>query len=300
MKRNRISSLVVGSLILSSCIVGACATAETPDIVASSAGGKAPGTAGSSSSGASGKSSGGSAGSIGAAGTSAAGAPAVSGAGGSGATAGGGVAGVGNSGSGGRGGSSGKGGSGGTTGGGTAGAASGGKSGSGGTIGTSGGGSGGRGGNPATGGSGVAGAANGGTGATAGSVGTGTVVKIDLSTFQPAGVGTYNSTSQTLTVMAQPFFQFPLPKTFTTGQSLAVHVTGTNNGSLGIRSWLVNTSQTTLSNLATYVGASLPSGSFTLDYTLTATDAAGLLFFKGPMSGTNIDNVTIASITITY
>jgi hypothetical protein len=56
-----------------------------------------------------------------------------------------------------------------------------------------------------------------------------------------------------------------------------------------------------LSNVVTsYVGAGLPSGSFTLDYTLTATNAAGLLFFKGPTFDSNIDDVTLSSITITY
>jgi len=126
-------------------------------------------------------------------------------------------------------------------------------------------------------------------------------VKIDLSTFQPVAAGSYNATAHTLAVVAEPFFQFPLPRTFTTGQSVAVHVAGTNNGTVGLRSWLVDSSQTTLSNVVTtYVGAGLPSGSFTLDYTLIATNSAGFLFYKGPSVGTNIDNVTISSITITY
>ncbi|MET0795482.1 MAG: hypothetical protein ABW061_28445 [Polyangiaceae bacterium] len=154
----------------------------------------------------------------------------------------------------------------------------------------------------ATAGSGGKGGATGSGGAAAGSGGTaGAGTVIDLSTFQPATSGTYNSTSHTLTVVAQPFFQFALPKTFSTGQSLAVHVTGTNSGTVGIRSWLVNGSQTTLSNVVTtYVGAGLPSGSFTLDYTLTATNAAEFLFFKGPSAGANIDNVAVSSITISY
>ena len=200
--------------------------------------------------------------------------------------------------------------SGGKGGGGAGGTASGGKGGGGAGGGGKGGGgaggtaSGGKGGSGAGGSaSGAGGVPSGGKGGTAGSggAGTGTVAELDLSTFQPVGVGTYNGTNHTLTVVAQPFFQFPLPKTFTTGQSVAVHVTGTNNGSAGIRSWLVNASQTTLSNVVTtYVAAGLPSGSFTLDYTLTATDTAGLLFYKGPSVGTNIDNVSISSITVTY
>jgi hypothetical protein len=92
-----------------------------------------------------------------------------------------------------------------------------------------------------------------------------------------------------------------LPKAFATGQSVAVHVTGTNNGTAGLRSWLVDASQTTLSNMVTtYVGPGLVSGSFTLSYTLTATNSAEFLFFKGPNFNTNIDNVTISAITVTY
>jgi hypothetical protein len=152
----------------------------------------------------------------------------------------------------------------------------------------------------AMGGAGNGGAGNGGTGGTAGT-GGGTIASIDLSTFQPASAGTYNGTSHTLTIVAQLYCQFPLPKTFMTGQSVAVHVTGTNNGTAGLRSWLVDGSQTTLSNMvSTYVGTGLPSGSFTLDYTLTATNSAGLLFYKGPTFDTNIDNVVISSITVSY
>jgi hypothetical protein len=52
--------------------------------------------------------------------------------------------------------------------------------------------------------------------------------------------------------------------------------------------------------VTTYVGAGLVSGSFTLNYTLTATNSAEFLFFKGPTFNTNIDNVTISAITVTY
>jgi len=268
MKCNRIRGLVFGTLVLSSCSMAACATALDNAVGGPSEGVSGHSTAGTSGSGAS------------EGGTAGAGVAGATG----GANAGG-ATGTGGAASGGKGG--GGAGGGGKGGGGAGGTASGGKGGSG------------AGGSA----SGAGGVPSGGKGGTAGSggAGTGTVAELDLSTFQPVGVGTYNGTNHTLTVVAQPFFQFPLPKTFTTGQSVAVHVTGTNNGSAGIRSWLVNASQTTLSNVVTtYVAAGLPSGSFTLDYTLTATDTAGLLFYKGPSVGTNIDNVSISSITVTY
>ncbi|MEI9938353.1 MAG: hypothetical protein WDO69_14120 [Pseudomonadota bacterium] len=294
MKRNQIGSLVFGTLVLSSCYLAACAVGVDNSAIGPGAGESGLSTAGAGDSGVSGASDGGPAGSTGAAGRSAGGASAgtsaggATGAGGKGA---GGATGAGGKGAGGATGAGGKG-AGGATGAGGKGA--GGATGAGGK---------GAGGATGAGGSGVGGAtgAAGKGGGTAGTGGAGTTNAIDLSTFQPVSAGTYNGTTHTLAVVAQVFFQFPLPHTFTTGQSLAVHVVGTNNGTAGLRSWLVDSSQTTLSNVVTtYVGAGLPSGSFTLDYTLTATGSAGLLFYKGPSFGTNIDSVTISSISVTY
>ena len=107
----------------------------------------------------------------------------------------------------------------------------------------------------------------------------------------------------TLTVVDQPFVSFPLSQTLCSGQSVVVHATGVNNGTAGLRSWLIDGAQSTNSNVVTaYVGTSLPSGSFTLDYTLTvlADKTAGFLFIKGPVYGTNIDNIIISTITVTY
>jgi len=149
-------------------------------------------------------------------------------------------------------------------------------------------------------------ATGGDTSATGGSPGTGgstatSAIAIDLSTFLPISAGTYDGTAMTLTVVNQTYVQFPLSQALSTGQTLTVHVTGVNNGTAGLRSWLVNTTQATSSNaVTTYVGAGLPSGSFTLDYVLTATGSAGYLFIKGPAYGTNIDSIVISSVTVTY
>lgn len=42
------------------------------------------------------------------------------------------------------------------------------------------------------------------------------------------------------------------------------------------------------------------AGRAALDYTLTATNAVGFLFYKGPTFDTDIDSVSISSITISY
>jgi hypothetical protein len=270
LKRNRIGGLVFGTLVLSTCFLVACAVGEEPPLNPATGGsGQSSGSAGSATSGAA------HGGSTGTAGTSAGGASA-------GTAAGGGTSGGDKGGDGGSG-SDGTGGKDGGTGGNGGGAGSGGNGGS------------------ATGGvGGAAGAGGTGGGGTAGA-GAGTTVNIDLSTYQPVSAGSYSAANQTLAVVAQLYFQFQLPKAFATGQSVAVHVTGTNNGTAGLRSWLVDGSQATLSNMVTtYVGPGLVSGSFTLDYTLTATDSAEFLFFKGPTFSTNIDDVTISAITVTY
>ena len=83
-------------------------------------------------------------------------------------------------------------------------------------------------------------------------------------------------------------------------QSVAVHVTGTNNGTVGLRSWLVDGSHHAVQRRRHDTSAGVfPPAVFTLDYTLMATSSAGLLFFKGPGVGTNIDNVTFSSRAIT-
>ena len=154
-------------------------------------------------------------------------------------------------------------------------------------------------------------ATGGDTSATGGSPGTGgatsepTAHVIDLSTCtnpNTTGTLTYDATGQTLSAVDIPSFQCALAQTFNDGQSLSAHVTGTNNGAVGLRSWLINNAQGTNTNIISYLGTSLPAGSFTLDYTLTvsAGKTASYLFFKGPVYGTNIDSIVLSSVTVTY
>jgi hypothetical protein len=113
----------------------------------------------------------------------------------------------------------------------------------------------------------------------------------------------YDSTTQTVTVIGREIIQFPLPRPMSVGQSVVVHVTGTNQATTGFRSWLVDNMQITSSNLALFTGqngSTVPPASFTLDYTLTVTTGTpGFLFFKAPTSGGVIANVTFLTITVT-
>jgi hypothetical protein len=139
--------------------------------------------------------------------------------------------------------------------------------------------------------SGVAGSTGGTAGAAAGSGGT----------FEACY--NYDSTAQTVTVIGREFIQFPLPRQLSVGESVVVHVTGTNRATTGLRSWLVDSSQVTSSNMALFTGQSgstVPPASFTLDYTLTVTSGTpGLLFFKAPTPGGIIQNVTFLTVTVT-
>jgi arabinoxylan arabinofuranohydrolase len=139
---------------------------------------------------------------------------------------------------------------------------------------------------------------------TGGEAGTGTATDstfaIDLSTVDPATAGTYDSSTKTLHVVDQVEFRFKLLKTINSGESLKVNIQGVNHGALGFRSWLVDGGNTTLSNIVKSSDLGLPSGDFSLDYTLTSTGAAAYLYFKGPVYGTNIDDITVKSITVTY
>src|SRR5574344_232283 len=109
-----------------------------------------------------------------------------------------------------------------------------------------------------------------------------------------------DTTGTALNVTNQACVTWKLPSAVESGTVVSVEIKGTNNGTAGFRSWLVDNSQTTLSNQ--YVdakGAGLPSGAFDLKYDLTATGTATNFFVKGAAYGTNIDNVDFTYITVT-
>ena len=69
----------------------------------------------------------------------------------------------------------------------------------------------------------------------------------------------------------------------------------------GFRSWLVDDSQTTNSNVFnTNDEVGFTGGEIELLYDLEATTAAGQLFFKGPSYGVNIDDLEISKIYVKY
>src|SRR6478736_5877979 len=177
----------------------------------------------------------------------------------------------------------------------------------------------GTGGSSAGGASGVGGSGGAGTAGTAGTAGaggtsTGTAGaggSSGAAAGGTAGSGTvdtacyrYDSGAQTVTIIAREYIQFPLPRTMAPGQTVVVHVTGSNQGTTGFRSWLVDNSQTTSTNVQFFTGtnsSTIPIGNFTLDYSLTVLDGLNpsYLFFKAPSFGGIIENVTFTSITVT-
>lgn len=125
---------------------------------------------------------------------------------------------------------------------------------------------------------------------------------VDLATYETNGIAVkYDGESYTLNVKDTEVFQFRLPTPLEAGQSITVHITGTNNGKTGFRSWLVDDNQTTNSNLyLDVIGEAFPAGNFDKTYTLTATAYSTYVFFKGPKYGTNIDNITMKTVSTIY
>ncbi|MCQ2593063.1 MAG: hypothetical protein MJ188_09805 [Treponema sp.] len=129
---------------------------------------------------------------------------------------------------------------------------------------------------------------------------------IDLETWQTMDsfAMKFNKDAYTLTFNGGEYFQFPLPTEMVADSQITVHITGTNNGKAGFRSWVVDQNQTTLSD-PLYLGfkpdgADYVEGDFDITYTLNATAPAMYLFIKGPQWGTMIDNLVIKSVAVTY
>lgn len=127
--------------------------------------------------------------------------------------------------------------------------------------------------------------------------------RIDLSkyTTEDGSKGAYDAESGTLHIVDKVNFQFPLPKEMGRGDSLKVILRGTYNGTAGFRSWLIDKSQTTNSNMFnTNDEADFEGGDFEFTYTLTALTASQYLFYKGPSYGVNIDDLIVKEILISY
>jgi len=112
---------------------------------------------------------------------------------------------------------------------------------------------------------------------------------------------TYAADKKTLNIKGIEYVEIPLSRELANGESVDVVLKGTNNGTVGFRSWLVDNNVTTLSNiLKTAEVAGFGPGAFELKYTLTATGPVMNFFIKGPAYGTMIDDITISSVQITY
>ena len=128
--------------------------------------------------------------------------------------------------------------------------------------------------------------------------------EIDLSTCRmnnASEAGSYDSETKTLHIQDAENFQFPLKENINKGEVLSVMLKGTYHGTKGFRSWLVDDSQTTNSNVFnTNDEVGFTGGEIELLYDLEATTAAGQLFFKGPSYGVNIDDLEISKIYVKY
>jgi len=124
----------------------------------------------------------------------------------------------------------------------------------------------------------------------------------DLSLFTKAAYVYIPSSSDTYSAVNVVDFSYRLPVSLKKDESLTVNVKGTNNGTKGFRSWLVNDFIETKSNI--YDGfvankSDYVSGKFNITYTLIANENVNRLYFKGPVYGTNIDDVDFEEITVT-
>lgn len=123
--------------------------------------------------------------------------------------------------------------------------------------------------------------------------------KLDLSKVEGAS---YDSTAGTVKAEDAPFFKIKLAYDVAKGKTLHVKIKGKMEGSLGFRSWLVNSGNTTQSNqwsAKDEPGFAAP-GTFEYEYSLTATEESSYLFFKGIEYGTNIDSLTLTSVEVVY
>ena len=116
---------------------------------------------------------------------------------------------------------------------------------------------------------------------------------------------TYDAATGSITVKNVEQFGIPLGYKVPNGHTVWVKMKGKMNGPLGFRSWLVHsvdektTSSTQWTELAE-PGDKAP-GDFDVKFQLVSeSDESSALLIKGPVYGTNIDDLTITSIEISY
>ncbi len=127
---------------------------------------------------------------------------------------------------------------------------------------------------------------------------------IDMSSWQSMDKFAikYDAEAYTIFMNGNEYIQFPLPEPLAAGATITVHLTGTNAGKSGFRSWVVDNNQTTNSD-PLYMDSAfdgLASGDFDITYTLNATAESYFLFIKGPQWGTMLDSITLKSVAVIY
>ena len=116
---------------------------------------------------------------------------------------------------------------------------------------------------------------------------------------------TYDAATGSITVKNVEQFGIPLGYKVPNGHTVWVKMKGRMNGSLGFRSWLVHsvdekTTSSTQWNELAEPGDKAP-GDFEVKFQLVSeSDESSALLIKGPVYGTNIDDLTITSIEISY
>ncbi len=90
---------------------------------------------------------------------------------------------------------------------------------------------------------------------------------------------------------------FILPETVKAGETITVHIAGSSADNF--RVWLIDTNETTNSNLYVMADNGFTSGEFHETFDLTATADSTELFFKGASWNTPINNLTLTEVSIT-
>lgn len=112
-------------------------------------------------------------------------------------------------------------------------------------------------------------------------------------------------TAAPLTITTASTFTYDLPSTLNVGDVVTVHIVGTNAGTTGFRSWLINNNAYTMSNIYSDT-ANMTEASFDKTYDLTVQDkdshgttTATKLYFKGPTYNTAIKDITVTAVSVT-
>ena len=136
---------------------------------------------------------------------------------------------------------------------------------------------------------------------TDGSQATETPKVFDKVDFTKAEDVEYDAATQSIHAKDIELFKIKLDYEIPKGKTASVKIKGKANGTVGFRSWLVDSGAATMSNQWSTADEKFTApGEFEFEYDLTATNTAGYILFKGIQWGTNIDDLTLTSVEIVY